>query len=302
MFLSLILAIAQAASPVLVTNVRDAYPAVAPDGRTLAFQSTRSGRWALYLSDIDGGNLRVLIDSGDDPVTPAWSPDGRRIAFAASADGNSEIFVVDLDGSNRRRLTNDPSDDSHPHFAADDRLFFNSGIETANGEVANIYSMNIDGLRRRQHTRCNAVCTFPAPSPDGRWLAYRRVIAGPGRGWDQSERPRNSEVFVQDMDGTDARNLSQNSAFDGWPVWSPNSQWVAFASNRDGVPLVGQVFVVRPDGTSLTRLTNGPLSHVQPSFTPDGAFVLTYTHHETPEAEFGAIARWPARLIEFSTD
>ena len=112
-----------------VTHVQDSYPALSPDGRTLVFQSNQSGGPALYVSDADGGSARVLVDSGDNPVTPSWSPDGRQIAFAATVGGNSEIFVINADGSNRRRLTNDPADDSHPHFARSGRLFSNSGTE-----------------------------------------------------------------------------------------------------------------------------------------------------------------------------
>ena len=153
--------------------------------------------------------------------------------------------------------------------------------------------MNVDGSTRRQHTHCNAVCTFPSPSPDGRWLAYRRVIAEPGRNWAQAPTQSNSEVFVQRMDGGGARNLSQHPAFDGWPVWSPDSRWVVFASGRDGAPLTGQVYAIRPDGTALRRVSNGPLSNVQPFVTPDGTGVLTYWLHETADAEDGSIGRWP---------
>lgn len=58
---------AAAAEPKFVTTVRDAYPVLSPDGATLLFESTRSGRWALYTATADGGNLKVLLDSGDDP-------------------------------------------------------------------------------------------------------------------------------------------------------------------------------------------------------------------------------------------
>lgn len=290
---TLFLAFAQVASPSFVTRVQDAYPAVSPDGGTLAFQSTRGGRWALYLSDIDGGNVRVLVDSGDDPVVPAWSPDGQRIAFAATTgDAASEIFIVDRDGNNRRQLTHDRGDASHPHFASDGRIFFNSGREVNGREVQEIYSMAQDGSRRRQHTRCNAVCTFPSPSPDGRWLAYRRVFDMPGLNWSQGPVARNSEVVVARMDGSRERNVSNNPAFDGWPVWNPDSQWIVFASGRDGIALTGQVYAVRPEGTHLQRITNGPMSNLQPSVSPDGTSVYTYFVYETPDAEAGSIARW----------
>ncbi len=290
---------ALAALPALVTHVQDAYPVLSPDGATLAFQSTRNGRWALYLAQPDGANVRLLLDSGDDPVTPSWSPDGQRIAFAASVDGQSEIFVMDRNGADRRRLTNDEGDDSHPHFGADGRIYFNSARTTPDRSAEwdrqhhEIFSIDAAGGNLRQHTRCRAVCTFPSPSPDGRWIAYRKVIDTPGRNWDQSVAPRNSEVMVARIDGSDERNVSAHPAFDGWPVWSPDSQWIAFSSNREGQILVGQVFIVRSDGNDMRRISDGPLSNVQPSIAPDGGSILTSMVYETPRSEASSIASWP---------
>lgn len=85
---------AAAAEPKFLTTVRDAYPVLSPDGSILLFQSTRNGRWGLHTATADGGNLKVLLDSGDDPTTPTWSPDGRRIAFVANSGGSTEIFTI----------------------------------------------------------------------------------------------------------------------------------------------------------------------------------------------------------------
>ena len=282
-----------------LTKVQDAYPAMSPDGRTLLFQSTRNGRWALYVAKPDGSEPKLLLDSGDDPVTPSWSPDARRIAFAATVAGQSEIFVMAADGTDRRRLTDDPGDDAHPHWSADGRIFFNSARTTPDRTADwsrqwhEVFSMRADGSDLRQHSRCRTVCTFPSASPDGRSIAYRKVVDGPGRNWDQSEGKRNSEVFVADIDGANERNLSDHPAFDGWPVWSPDSRRIAFASSRDGVKNVGQVYLVPAGGGAPRRVTEGPWSNVQPSFTPDGKAVLTYRHVEGADFEYGHVASTP---------
>jgi Tol biopolymer transport system component len=297
MSLAALLSAAAAAAP--MTAVQDSYPALSPDGAAIVFQSTRSGRSALYLADADGRNIRLLIDSGDDPATPAWSPDGGAIAFAATVDGQSDIFVIAADGTGRRRLTDDPGDDSHPHWSADGRIFFNSPRATPDRTAEwskqhhDVYSMTPDGSDLRRHTDCRSVCTFPSPSPDGRFLAFRKVIDGPGRQWDQSEARRNSEVFVKDLASGAERNLSRDPAFDGWPVWSPDSRWVAFASNRGGAPLVGQIYAVRPEGGPIVQITDDSWSNVQPSLSPDGKFVYTYRLMESAGGEFGFIARAP---------
>jgi Tol biopolymer transport system component len=54
-------------------------------------------------------------------------------------------------------------------------------------------------------------------------------------------------------DGTSPTNLSNNPAWDTDQAWSPDGTQIAFSSDRDGN---AEIYVVKPDGTSLTRVTN----------------------------------------------
>src|SRR5260370_34218985 len=55
----------------------------------------------------------------------------------------------------------------------------------------------------------------------------------------------NSEVFVATNDGTNSRNITNNPAFDGWPAWSPDGKWIAFASNRESAY---QIYIMDENG------------------------------------------------------
>jgi len=287
MLAAAIMALPLAGEPPPLTRVEDAYPSLSPDGKRLLFQSTRSGRWALYTADPDGASVRLFVDTADDPVVAAWSPSGQQIAYAATTEGQSEIFVINADGSARKRLTQDPGDDSHPHWSADgSRIFFNSARTTPdrNADWARqwheVFSMKPDGSDLKQHTRCRTVCTYPVPSPDGRRIAYRKIIDAPGLDWALKSVARNSEVFVADMDGAKELNLTGHAAYDGYPMWSPDGRWIIFSSARTGRPNGGQLFLVRPDGSSLRQVTEGAAAYVQPSFTPDGRNVYASRVYE----------------------
>ena len=60
---------------------QDLYPAWAPDGSQIAFQSDRNGNWEIGLIDIDGSSEMLLHQSVANETRPAWSPDGKSILF-----------------------------------------------------------------------------------------------------------------------------------------------------------------------------------------------------------------------------
>lgn len=281
-FLPALAAAALGASPLLAAEARDlnvvedSYPAISPDGRTMVFQSNRMGRVALFFADADGSNLRPFIDPGNDPASANWSPDGRSITYSALLDGDPEIFIVDVATKAIRRLTSIKGDDSHPIFSSDgERIFFSSNRHTPDISIPwgrqwhDTFSMRLDGSDMSQHSDCRTVCTYPAPSPDGKRLAYRKLTAEPGLQWDLSAMPLNSEIYVADVDGSNERLLAGGPAFDGWPAWSPDGHWIAFASNRAGPRGTGHVWLVNPDGGEPTPLTMDDASHVQPRWSHD---------------------------------
>ncbi|MEO7654754.1 MAG: hypothetical protein ABIS23_03615 [Sphingomicrobium sp.] len=306
-FLLLAAALAAVSS---VTDPRDSYPAPSPDGSQFLFQSTRSGKQAIWIAKSDGSSPRLLIDGGElgqEPATPSWSPDGTRFVFAmrpanAALEEESEIYGAAADGSNIRRLTSAPGDDSHPHWSADGRrIYFNSARATPDLKVdwvkqwIDIFSMSADGGDVRRITDCRTTCTYPVPSPDGRWIVHRKTFDGPGLDWALKPIIRNSEVVLTSVDGKITRNLTNSPAYDGWPVWT-SSGWVLFSSNRDGVPMVGQVYAIRPDGSELQALTGGTLSRIQPTPSRDSRQLYVAEHVNGESGEFGHIVVVPLDL------
>ena len=89
----------------LTHNARqNAEPAWSPDGRKIAFRSTRNGNRDIYVMNADGSGKRNLTRNPAWDGRPSWSPDGRRIAFVSDRDGRLEAHVMNADGSGQRSL------------------------------------------------------------------------------------------------------------------------------------------------------------------------------------------------------
>ncbi|MDE3091388.1 MAG: PD40 domain-containing protein, partial [Chloroflexota bacterium] len=87
-------------------------PAWSPDGKMIAFTSTRDGRPQIYLMNADGSGLRRVSQGDAADFSPTWSPDGNWIAFGSARNGSTEIYMMDLNGNNVTRLTQTSGD--HP--------------------------------------------------------------------------------------------------------------------------------------------------------------------------------------------
>jgi Tol biopolymer transport system component/DNA-binding winged helix-turn-helix (wHTH) protein len=73
-------------------------PALAPDGRRLAFPVHRRGHTRLYVMNVDGSGVQRLAEDLDVRGAPAWSPDGRWVAIGAMRDGKPRLFKIPTDG------------------------------------------------------------------------------------------------------------------------------------------------------------------------------------------------------------
>jgi Tol biopolymer transport system component len=101
-------------------NVDDGAPDVSPDGRRIAFMSTRAtGSQDLFSMRQDGTGVRRLgpVIAGRDEVFPRWTADGSAVLywrFGSFDDETLSIFRIDADGTDRRKLTSPGSDNSEP--------------------------------------------------------------------------------------------------------------------------------------------------------------------------------------------
>ena len=68
-------------------------------------------------------------------------------------------------------------------------------------------------------------------------------------------------------DASEPRNLTNHEAADSWSAWSPDGQYIAFSSTRDGNH---EIYVMAADGSNPRRLTNNSASDQYPAWSPDG--------------------------------
>jgi TolB protein len=143
-------------------------PTYSPDGRRIAFISTRAGGPQLYVMSADGTDQDVLapFDYGDTGPSnaPEWSPDGANVVFHREVSRAPQIFVVDVARQQVKQVTTGGRN-TDPTWAPDGRHV--AFVSDRSGRLQ-LWVIDLEGGRVRQ---------LPTPGAV-RLPAWSRLIGG----------------------------------------------------------------------------------------------------------------------------
>jgi TolB protein len=208
----------------------------------------------------DGTDLIRMTRSPWPEFDPTWSPDGTRIAFRSEPDDDPEIWLMNADGSGQHRLTRGLSpawspDGSMIAYASPGEILCPPGHGL---RCTGISIMNADGSGQHRLPNTDGG-EYPSWSPDGTQIAFNSNLTG------------DHVMYIVDVDGSGIVDLS--GVGEGWQVdWSPDGRSILFTSHRDHPDNYTDIYVMRPDGSDVERLTNN--RGYTPAWSPDGTHVV----------------------------
>lgn len=272
-----------------VTNFAgvEAQPSLSPDGRSVAFVSNRDGQFDIYVGLVTGGNLVRITNDLYLKMHPRWSPDGTKIAYARlNEDGLSDIWIVPALGGSPRKIVTDADD---PAWSPDGRTFAYANLVTNTLWTCDATGGNARPLTQQEERFLSH--RQPAFSRDGRQVAFVRRIRAAGAPY--------GELDVVDVATGKARQLTEDRASALSPAWSPDGQFIYFASSRGGATNIWRIAV---RGGLPEQITAGQGDDAELDVSADGQRLVFSTYRENINlAELAIGAKASATKLKWLT-
>jgi len=212
-----------------------AFPSFSPDGRQIAFCSTRAGNWDIYVMDIDGKNIVQVTNDPMQHMHPSFSPDGSRLAYCClgGKSGQWEIWTVNLATSEKRMIGFGLFPSWSPAKNVD-RIAFQRARQRGSRWFS-LWTLDlVDGEARRVTevtASSNAAIVCPTWSPDGKQIAFT-TIAEPNNS--TAVKPLGQQdVWTISCDGSNRCRITDGVGLNLSPCWSPDNR-IYFVSDRGG--------------------------------------------------------------------
>jgi TolB protein len=235
-----------------------AFPSFSPDGKQIAFCSTRAGNWDIYTMDIDGKNVVQLTNDTMQHIHPSFSPDGTRLVYSClgGKSGQWELWTVDLASGQKQII----GFGLFPAWSPDrkaDRIAFQRARQRGSRWFS-IWTLDlVDGEARRVTevtASTNAALVCPSWSPDGKEIAFA-TIAEPNNST-ASKPLGQQDIWTINWDGSARRRITDGVGLNLAPSWAPDNR-IYFVSDRGGAECVWSARADEP-GEQPSKVADKP--------------------------------------------
>jgi len=201
--------------PLTANNAANESPFFSPDGGKVVYESNLSGRYELYVHDLDAGSNERLFPSPSEDRHPFWSQQGD-IYFSRLIDGNEQIFRYSFTDGNIAQITDLRGRNTLPALSpAADRLLMTSNLflgwhvywfDLKDGSVSK-FSADYGGCRARYNNSGNSIA----------WVSHKAS----GKG----------DIFITQADRfAPVRLTIDDHKHDYYPCFSPDDRFIVYAS------------------------------------------------------------------------
>jgi Tol biopolymer transport system component len=219
----------------LLTDAPASDPVWSPDGRKILVRKYKPVQYTadqmthhLWIMNPDGGEPKELAALGLGDY--GWSPDGAEIGFTCSGKANGEICTIHPDGSGLAQLTDNSYYDGFIQWSPDGKKILVDS--SAEDNLFTLYLMDAGGgVPVRLVDKSERILGADWSRANGK-IAYVYKF--------------HTDIYSVNPDGSGDAQLTDHSAADTCPVWSPDGGKIAFITKRNGPR---EVFIMNGDGS-----------------------------------------------------